>query len=325
MVEDVELVSGADFREEVDVHLVQLQVVVTDKRGAPLRGLRKEHFRIRDRGRKIEPAGLFVADDVSLLLGLALDSSGSMQPLWPQTRRAAEAFLDGAISGRDQGFLIDFDTELELVRARTGDLAELKDGLGELEPGGGTALYDSILYSMLQFDRQQGRRGLVVLTDGFDIDSKADPERAIEFGRRLGVPIYIVAMESPRGPSASVRPSARGGVGIGVSAGGLGSAAGAVQTLRLVTEPTGGRLFRARTPEQITRAFDQIRSELRNQYVLTYYTDDPPRPGEPPVLDVEVEGFKGLKVKAILGADRSTNIDRRRSAHRRSGATRCHV
>jgi VWFA-related protein len=292
-IEDVALVAASGFEEEIDVHLVQLQVVVTNKRGLPMRGLQKQHFRISENGRDRAPAGLFIADDVTLLLGLALDSSGSMRRIWPQTRAAAATFLSETLGERDEGFLVDFDTRLRLVQARTADRLLLLEGLDELEPKGGTALYDSILFSLLQFDRQQGRRGLVVLTDGYDIDSQADPERAIEFGRKLGVPIYILALDSQGGGRVPGR---------GVSTG-IGDAAAAVQTLHLVTDPTGGRLYRVGSPEQISRAFSLINAELRNQYVLTYYTDTPPAPGKPPKVRIEAPDHKGLRAKVVFGTD----------------------
>jgi VWFA-related protein len=293
-IEDVELVDAPGFTDEVDVRLVQLQVLVTDKRGAPVLGLERQHFRVRD-GRELEePDALFPAPDISLLLGLALDSSGSMRPLWPVTRLAAVSFLTETLGARDQGFLVDFDTRLTLVRSRTADVADLISGIDELEPEGGTALYDSILYSLIQFERQQGRRGLVVLTDGYDVNSASDPRRVIEFGKKLGVPIYILAIE----PSV-------GGRGSGLTrGGGLGpGSGGAVHSLRLLTEPTGGRLFHIPSAEHLQRAFAQIRSELRNQYVLTYYTDQPPAAGEPPIVQVEVPGMKGLDVRTVFAAD----------------------
>ena len=230
---------------------------------------------------------------MTLLLGLALDSSGSMRRIWPQTRQAASTFLGETLRQRDEGFLVDFDTRLRLVQARTADRALLQAALDELRPEGGTALYDSILFSLLQFDGQQGRRGLVVLTDGYDIDSQADPERAVEFGKRLGVPVYILALDS----QGSGRLPGRG-----ISTG-IDDAGAAVQTLHLVTDPTGGRLYRVGSPEQIARAFTLINAELRNQYVLTYYTDTPPEPGRPPRVEIDAPGHKGLRAKVVFGED----------------------
>ncbi len=298
-IEDTRLVSAEGFQEEIDVQLVQFQVLVSDRQGRPLRGFEKKHFRIHDQGDVREPAGLFEADDVSLLLGYALDSSGSMRPIWEQTMAASRMFLDATLTPRDEGFLVDFDSHIKLAEARTSDKAALEAALEEIEPEGGTALYDSVVYSLLQFDRQQGRRGLVVLTDGFDADSKTDPERAVEFARRLGVPVYIVALDmaAPAGggqrqrvpPGAMPAPQPLEG--------------GQLAELKLLTDPSGGRLIRVRSLEQMRRALALINAEMRNQYVLTYYTDRPPEPGAPPRVTVEVDGMKDLQVRTVLGAD----------------------
>ncbi len=296
-IEDTRLLSETVFQEEIEVQLVQLQVLVSDKQGRPLKGFQREHFEIRDQGGLREPAGLFQADDVSLLLGYALDSSGSMRPIWQQTLAASRMFLDATLSDRDEGFLVDFDWHIKLAEARTADKVALEAALEEIEPEGGTALYDSVLYSLLQFDRQQGRRGLVVLTDGFDSDSKSDPRRSVEFARRLGVPVYIVALELEPPP----------GTGLQVPPGAMPPPQplkkAELAQLRLLTDPSGGRLIRVRSHDQMRQALALINAEMRNQYVLTYYTDTPPEPGKPPAVSVTVEGMKDLQVRTVLGAD----------------------
>ncbi len=292
-LEDVELLVGADFSAEVDVHLVQLQVLVTDRSGAPVAGLTQEDFEIVEGGKTREVQRLYMSRDVALVLGLAIDSSGSMIHLWQQTRGAAEAFLDGTLGARDRAFLVDFDSQLRLLQPLTGNTRELYSALGQLRPQGNTALYDSILFSMLQFDGEPGRRALIVITDGFDSASRADPSRAVDFGQRLGVPVYIISMA--QGQGGGFAAAGRGG-----STGGFSNQALATSTLSVITEPTGGRLFRAGTGEQVVRAFSQIRDELRMQYILTYYTDRAPEEGAAPVVKVR---RKGLKVKTALPLD----------------------
>ncbi|MEM6702727.1 MAG: VWA domain-containing protein [Acidobacteriota bacterium] len=286
-LEDVQLLLGADFSEEVDVHLVQLQVLVTDKRGTPLQGLEASDFEVRHAGQSRSLQRLYPSQDVPLVLGLAIDSSGSMAPIWPATRRASQSFLDSTLTRRDQAFLVDFDTQLRLLQPVTGDRRQLFSALGRLHPQGNTALYDSVLFSMLQYDERPGRRALIVLTDGFDSASKSDPKRAIEFGKRLGVPVYVIAMTSRAGPRTFGGPAA---LQEGVMKG----------QMRLITDPTGGRLFQALNAEQVERAFAQIQAELRQQYVLTFYTDRPPEPGDD--LQVRVNR-KGAKVKTALPLD----------------------
>ena len=272
--------------------------MVTNKRGLPMRGLQKEHFRITDSGGQRDAAGLFAADDVTLLLGLALDSSGSMETIWSETKGATANFIGETMRERDQGFLVDFDSRLRLVQAQTADRPQLQAALDELKPEGGTALYDSILFSLLQFDHQQGRRGLVVLTDGYDVESQTDPQWTVDFGRKLGVPIYIVAIDS-REVGSRVHSQVRSrGISTTIS-----DPAALVQALHAVTDPTGGRLYRVGSPDQLDRAFTLINAELRNQYVLTYYTDTPPEPGRPPAIEIDAPGHKGLRAKVVFGGD----------------------
>lgn len=285
-IEDVELVETPRFGEELAVHLVQLQVVATEPNGRPLRDLDPSELRIMENGEERPIAGLFLPDDVSLVLGLAVDASGSMEPIWRETRQAARLFLEEALTERDRGFLVDFDEDVRLTQGLTGDIPELLEALEGIRPDGNTALFDSILFSLLQFERQAGRRGLVVISDGADSQSLTDPKRTIEAARRLGVPVYVIALENRR--TTARRPAA----------GPLPE----VQSLHLLTDPTGGRLYRSPSLEAARRALLQIRNELRSQYVLTYYSetsaDDPL-----PKVEVRIPGRKGVKVKTIFGAD----------------------
>ncbi len=293
-LEDVELLQGADFSEELDVQLVQLQVLVTDRSGAPVSGLEPSDFRIVDGGSERDVHQLYPSRDVALVLGLAIDSSGSMMPIWRQTSAAADQFLEGTMGARDSAFLVDFDTRLRLLQPLTRDRRALSSALLRLQPEGGTALYDSILFSLLQYEGEPGRRALIVVTDGFDSGSRADPKRAIDFGKRLGVPVYVIALNND---SRTLGGPGRGGRGGATSL--MTGQSAARNELRLITDPTGGRLFQVGSVEQIRLAFAQIQQELRNQYVLTYYTDR--RDGGPsPKIDV---AGRGLRVRSALPLD----------------------
>ena len=278
-LEDVELLQGAEFSSEIDVQLVQLQVLVVDRGGDPVAGLRPEDFEVREDGKRRQVENLYVSNDVPLSLGLAIDSSGSMEPIWQQTNSIAAAFFDGALSWRDQAFLVDFDSTLRLVQPLTGSKPQLVRGLERLYPQGNTALYDAILFSLLQYGDAPGRRALVVVTDGYDSNSRSDPTRAIDFGKRLGVPVYVVAMRSVGfGPATMEDANLR-------------------SSMRLITGPTGGRLFQIESIDQMARVFDHIEEELRRQYVLTYYSERPFGAAVEPEVRVTK---KGLKVRSAL-------------------------
>ena len=281
-LEDVELLQGAEFSSEIDVQLVQLQVLVVDRSGSPVGGLEPEDFEVREDGELRQVEKLYVSNDVPLSLGLAIDSSGSMEPIWQSTNAIAEAFLNGALTFRDQAFLVDFDSTLRLVQPLTGSKPLLARGLERLFPQGNTALYDAILFSLLQYGEAPGRRALVVVTDGFDSNSRSDPTRAIDFGKRLGVPIYVVAMRSVGfGPTTMEDANLR-------------------NSMRLITGPTGGRLFQIESIDQMANVFDHIEDELRRQYVLTYYSERPFGAALEPEVRVT---RKGLKVRSALPLD----------------------
>ena len=276
--------------DEIDVNLVQLQVLATRRNGAPVTDLTAADFSIEQGGEEQELEQLRVAEDVGLVLGLVLDSSGSMLPIWGETLNAAESFLRETLGEEDRAFLVDFDQQLRLMASLSSEVDTLVSALDRLEPEGGTALYDSVLFSLLQFRDEPGRRALVVLTDGFDVHSTADPKRAVEFGRKLGVPVYIIALDDPT----------LGGTRNSELAHALRSK---VQELKLLTEPTGGRLLRVPpSPSGIDRAFRQIHHELSHQYVLTYYTDELPDDRRQKV-EVEVSGRRGVDVRAVFGLD----------------------
>ncbi|MXW00718.1 MAG: VWA domain-containing protein [Holophagales bacterium] len=278
-LEDVELLQGARFQAEIDVQLVQLQVLVVDRSGNPVGDLTPENFEVRENGQRRQVENLYVSNDIPLSLGLAIDSSGSMEPIWRRTNAIAEAFLNGALTWRDQAFLVDFDSTLRLVQPLTGSKPLLARGLERLFPQGQTALYDAILFSLLQYGETPGRRALVVVTDGFDSNSRSDPTRAIDFGKRLGVPVYVVAMRSLGfGPTTMDDANLR-------------------NSMRLITGPTGGRLFQIESIDQMASVFDHIEEELRRQYVLTYYSERPFGSAVEPEVRMTQ---RGLRVRSAL-------------------------
>ncbi|MDE2977507.1 MAG: VWA domain-containing protein [Acidobacteriota bacterium] len=278
-LEDVELLQGTRFQAEIDVQLVQLQVLVVDRSGNPVGDLTPEDFEVRENGQQRQVENLYVSNDIPLSLGLAIDSSGSMEPIWRRTSAIAEAFLNGALTWRDQAFLVDFDSTLRLVQPLTGSKPLLARGLERLFPQGQTALYDAVLFSLLQYGETPGRRALVVVTDGFDSNSRSDPTRAIDFGKRLGVPVYVVAMRSLGfGPTTMEDANLR-------------------NSMRLITGPTGGRLFQIESIDQMASVFDHIEEELRRQYVLTYYSERPFGSAVEPEVRMT---RRGLRVRSAL-------------------------
>ena len=295
-LEDAELLQGAEYQDEIDVQLVQLQVLVVDGRGNPVPDLKPDDFEVREGGVELPVEALFTATDVPLVLGFAIDSSESMLPIWRQLRHVASAFLEQTLTQKDKAFLVDFDRAVRLLQPLTGNKALLAGWLDRVTPWGGTALNDGILFSLLQYGDEPGRRALVMVTDGADLHSRQRPEDPADLARRLGLPIYFVEMDNPltelvKGPDGRTltqrnsHPRAR-------------------KRIRRISEETGGRHFHidplAEDPpwtERIARAFDQIEEDLRHQHVLTYYSSEPR--GAPIRPDIRVTR-PDLKLRSVV-------------------------
>jgi VWFA-related protein len=288
MVEDVLMLDGTGSAERVEINLVQVFAVVTDRRGEPVEGLRKEDFRVLRQGREVDVERFERADGLPLSLGLVIDTSESMWPLMLETKQAGAEFLVDTVGERDRAFLVDFDSRPRLAQPLTGDLRSLLNRFAGLEAGGFTALYDAIVFAMLQFDQGPGRRALVVLTDGDDYRSQFTARRGVEVGQQLGVPVYFVDLSS---------------LGRAALSGGWQSAAAGLPKLDLdgIASATGGRVYYIRELTELGEAYAEINRELRSQYLLAFSTPGNLTAEELRAIDVRVDGKGRLRVRRVVG------------------------
>lgn len=276
-IDDVVLLGDPSLIEEIDVNLVPLYVVVRGADGRPVSGLDSGDFTLT-LGNAEQPIETFaVADDVPLVLGLVIDTSGSMALVIEDTRRAAVGFLQGVIEDRDRGFVVDFDRQPRLRQPTTGDTVDLLRAIGGLEAIGQTSLYDAIVFSMLQFEREGARRALVVLTDGADRDSRFGPKDCIEYGERLGVPIYLIAMHTHGREKFPKRELTR------------------------IGDRTGGGLYLIDSIADLPATYTAIETELRSQYALGFYTDEDLGAEARRGVDVTVD-VPGADVRVVVGS-----------------------
>ena len=296
--EDAELLESGDHHGEIDVQLVQLQVLVTDRDDNPVSGLRPEDFQIREKGKRLPAEHLHTARDVPLVLGLAIDSSGSMAPVWRHLKYVAGSFIAASLMPNDRAFLVDFDDTVRLLQPLGGNRQSLSHRLGDLVPEGGTALNDGLLFSLLQYGNEPGRRALVVVTDGLDRISRSRPEQSTEFAERLGLPIYFIELDN------QVHAEIRGGGLARRMSDATVYRQQARRRLRRISQQTGGRLFHIRLSghavpwtERIEQVFDRIEDDLRHQHVLTYYSNQPM--GSPVEPEIKVTR-RGLKLRSAV-------------------------
>jgi VWFA-related protein len=241
----------------VEVNLVELFAVVTGEEGEPVEGLAAEDFEILVEG-KPRPVERFQhADEVPLTLALAADTSGSMWALMLDTRQAAGRFLVNTLIPGDRALLVAFSDRPRLVAGPTGDVQALLQSFGRLTAGGATALYDSIVYSLVQLQEPgegaEGRRAVVLLTDGQDYGSRFGTRRVIDDARAQGTPVYVISLAGLYNERGSVRKP----------------------DLEAIVGHTGGRIFYIQEIDELAGVYAQINRELRTQYVLAFATDRP--------------------------------------------------
>jgi VWFA-related protein len=247
-----------------------------------VRGLRQQDFVVREDGAEQAIATFSAAGDLPLTIGLAIDSSASMFVKLPSVQSAAARFLRSTMGGEDRVFVVDFDSQPRLARSLTADLDRALRAVESLEASGRTALWESVVFSLVQLQGVTGRKALVVFSDGADEDDRFPFRSCLQVARRMGVPVYLILMR--REPK---------GLGTGLLWRSFSS-----RVDRLV-EATGGRVFYTRDHRDLGTVYDEIESELRAQYLLAYYAS-PARGDGWRDVDVELRQ-PGLTPRTLSG------------------------
>lgn len=284
LAEDVLFMNGPESGESLDVNLVELYVVVTDDNGRPVRGLTEGDFAVQEEGVKQTIATFSDAADLPLTLGMAIDSSASMFVKLPRVQKAATDFLYSTFGEQDRAFVIDFDSTPRLARGTTNDVERVVRSIYSLEASGRTALWESVVFSLVQLQGVRGRKALVVFSDGADEDDQFPFRTAMRISKEMGVPIYLILMKKKPKESA----------GLGLLSRSFTSRA------RRLAEATGGRVFYAREYNDLGDVYDEIEEELRSQYLLTYYPKNTDGKGGWRDVDVDVQG-RGLTPRTLTG------------------------
>ncbi len=308
----------------VDVKVVTLPVTVRDKHDKIIRDLTKDDFTLQEDGRP-QTIKYFSQDtNLPLTLGLLVDTSRSQTNVLDAERNASRNFLEQMlVQEKDKAFLIHFDREVELLQDLTSSREKLQKALDLLQTpsdrdrsndpndpsnspsgsdshhGGGTQLYDAVyLASNELMKKQQGRKAIIVLTDGVDRGSKTYLEGAIEAAQRADTVIYAVYFAAPRNQEGQRHGGGMGrggggwpggggggwpGGGGGYPGGGGGRGGGqrhpeeshvdGKKILERISKETGGRFFVVSKKQTVGEIYDSIVEELRTQYNMGFTPD----------------------------------------------------
>lgn len=280
--------------EEVELNLQQLFVTVTEN-GRRVRGLKAEDFTILDQGRRQE-AVTFARGDVPFTATVLLDSSRSMEGAKIEAAiRGAEAFFDG-MEDLDEGRLLVFSDRLLHLTPVTTFRAVLTAGLSNVRARGGSALADHLYMALKQIGERQGRRVVVLLSDGVDSHSVLSMEDVLAKARRSQAILYWLRLPYDERYSGNDHP--------------LPELRNAWRTpeqyrreydlLEQAVSESGGRVEVIETVEELTPAFRGILAELRDQYVLGYYPENPRHDGSWRRIEIRLDDT-GLDVRSQRG------------------------
>jgi Ca-activated chloride channel homolog len=274
-----------DTTFKVNVKLVNVFVTVTDNHGAPVAGLTKDNFELQEDGK---PQTIAVFDKESALplsIVMDIDTSLSTRKDLPLELNSARRFAHAILRPVDGLSLYEFSEVVSEVVHFTSNLKTIDHGIDHPHLGAGTALYDALYLGAQSLDSRQGRKVMVVITDGGDTVSRVDYKEALRAAQEAEAIVYSIIV-------VPVEASA-------------GRDIGGEHALIQLSEDTGGKYFYATSVPQLDEAFRKISDELRTQYLLAYY----------PSRRLSESDFRRIQVKVMNVPSDASYLVRHRTGY----------
>ncbi len=244
---------------KVDVKLVRMLATVKNPQGQLVGGLDKSDFTVTDNGVAQEVALFERYTTQPLSVAMLVDRSRSTQRESKYELDAVRRFLKALLAEgnpNDLAALYSFNFEVTLQCNFTRKLERLSAALDKLKSEGATALYDAIYLASDELEHRDGRRVVVVVSDGGDTFSKFDFQKALEGLHRANAVLYAVLVVPVAGDAGR---NLRG-----------------ENALIQLTQWTGGKIFFPALGASLDEAFQSILSDLRTQYLVGYYPKNLP-------------------------------------------------
>jgi Ca-activated chloride channel family protein len=285
--EPVDVTPEGGQQVELSANLVTITVTVRGPSGDLVTDLAPDDFAVYEEGVQQEVDKLYRGEEMPLRLALLFDSSLSIKNRLDFEKRAASRFFTYIMRSGDRVALVSVSSVWRVEQPLTGSAGALVDALDRLKAEGITSLYSAVMGSSRYLGENEGRRVIVLLSDGFDTSGKNQLPETLEVAQKSDVVIYAI---SPFGGGEATNTAAR-----------VGAA-----TLRRLADQTGGvAFFPPIEPDQkkedamLDEIYRRLAEELRAQYVLTYYSNSP-KDGAFRSLRVDVKR-PGLQVLARKG------------------------
>jgi Ca-activated chloride channel family protein len=277
-------------RFKAGVDLIHFSVVVTDKQGAPITGLKVEDFELLEE-KTAQTITYFLEGDPSdgddlggampLHIGLALDASGSMERDIRDARTAIIKFLNGNQSAIDFT-LIDFDTEVRTTRYGADETGRMIERIRMRKPDGWTAFYDAIGVYLNGAGPLDGQKILLVYTDGGDTRSELTQSDILDLLKSSDVTMYAIGYLEHQSSSSRLEQQ---------------------NSLRRMAEITGGQAFFPPSVKELDKLYEKIQREIAARYSLGYVSTDTRKDGAWRKVSIKLKrpDLKGAKLRTRTG------------------------
>lgn len=249
----------------VESTLVPIPVAVFDSRGRLVSDLKLDDFELKIDGSRAVVSELFTSE-APVRIAMLFDNSGSVEVAREFEKKAAIRFFDRVIrTQKDLACLYSVSTVTRLEQRFTADIDLLKRSINFFPPPvGATALLDGVVLATKYLTETNGRRVIVILSDGDDTSSDATLEDVLKELQLTNTQVYVVQTTDfenykrtgKRGGNANIRKLA------------------AERRMIEVAKQTGGRVYSPLDEGELDEAFAQISAELSQQYILGYYPED---------------------------------------------------
>jgi Ca-activated chloride channel homolog len=264
-----------ELAEATDVARVLIDASVQDKKGRYVDNLDAHHFRVLEDGVP-QTVDLAQKEALPATFALLVDSSQSMSRRMDLVRGTA-SHLAGYLRPKDRMLVVPFSKTLGPITGPTDDRATVSEAIGRIQSRGGTAILNSLVEISPLLGAIQGRRAVVLITDGYDEHSDKGFEEALEAMKSVGATVYVVGIGGVAGISLN----------------------GERLLKRLATE-TGGRAFLPSREEELDAVNTMLAADVQKRYLLSYTPSNQVMDGKWRAIAVDT-GDPDLKVRARSG------------------------
>jgi len=278
--------GGKETEDTIRINsdLINVVVTIAGKSSNASLNLKQEDFEILEDGAPQEIANFTRDADQPLKMVMLFDTSLSVAQRLNFERRAAARFFERVIRQQDRAAVFSVSTDIIVLQDFTNKIPLLVDATRQLKAQGATSLYDGIYLASDYLKKAEGRRVIVIVSDGGDTTSNKGLLEALAQAQKSDAVIFAIFTGNPS-PSQNLRDLA------------------AERALEALTRETGGEVLKPKLPQgwqpgeetddmslkELDRAFAHLAEQLRTQYVLGFFSTNEKRDGSFRKLNVRVK------------------------------------